>query len=63
MTDKGVNLFDEWAVICVHLSPQEEECTSSLRGDSKMYTAGSIANSQRMLSQINDFAAIAKIRI
>ena len=27
MTDKGFNLFDEWAAICVHLSPQEEERT------------------------------------
>ena len=63
MTDKGLNLFDEWAAICVNLSPQEEECSSSLWGDSKMYTAGSIANSQTMLSQINEFATTAKIRI
>ena len=27
MTDKGFNLFDEYAAICVHLSPQEEERT------------------------------------
>ena len=63
MTDKGFNLFDECTAICVHLSPQEQECTSSLWEDSKMYTAGSLANSQRMLSQINEFAAITKIRI
>ena len=63
MTDKGFNLFDECAAICVHLSPQEEECTSSLWGDSKMYTPGSIANPGRMLSQINEFAAKTKIRI
>ena len=29
MTDKGLNLFDEFATECVHLCPQEEECTSS----------------------------------
>ena len=29
MTDKGFNLFDEFAARCVHLLPQEEECTSS----------------------------------
>ena len=29
MTDKGFNLFDECAARCVHLFPQEEECTSS----------------------------------
>ena len=28
MTGKGLNLFDECAARCVHLS-QEEECTSS----------------------------------
>ena len=63
MTDKDFNLFDEFAAICVNLSPQEEECTSSLWGDSKMYTPDCIANPGRMLSQINDFAAITKIRI
>ena len=45
MTDKGLNLFDEYAARCVHLSPQEEECTSSSWGDSKIYTSSSIANS------------------
>ena len=29
MADKGLNLFDECATECVHLSPQEEERTSS----------------------------------
>ena len=48
MTDKGFNLFYECAARCVHLFPQEEECTSYFRGDSKMYTSSSIANSQRM---------------
>ena len=54
MTDKGFNLFDECAARCVHLSPQEEECTSPSWGGSKMYTSGSIANSQRMLTEINE---------
>ena len=52
MTDKGFNLFDECAARCVHLFPQEEECTSSSWGDSNMYTSSSIANSQRMQTEI-----------
>ena len=63
MTDKGFNLFDTWAARCVHMFPQEEECTSSSWGDSKMYTSGSIANSQRMLNETNKSEAITKIRI
>ena len=63
MTDKGFNLFQKCATICAHLFPQEEECTSSSWGDSKMYTSGSIANSQRMLDVVNESDAIAKIRI
>ena len=63
MTDKRFNLFDDCAVRCVHLSPEEEECTSSSWWDSKMYTSGSIANSQSMLTEINESGAIAKIRI
>ena len=58
MTNKEFNLFDE----CQHLSPQEEECISSSWGDSKMCTSGSIANSQRMLTEINGCGEIAKIR-
>ena len=63
MTDKGFNLFDECAAKCVHLLPQEEECTSSYREDSKLYTSDSIENSQRMVTGINESGAIAKIRI
>ena len=63
MTDKGFNLFDECAARCIHLFPQEEKCTSSSWGDSKMYTFGSIKNSQRMLTEINKNDAIAKIKI
>ena len=32
MIDKELNLFDECAARCVHLSPQEEECTPSSKG-------------------------------
>ena len=60
MTDKRFNLFDRCAAKCVHLFPEEEECTSSSWGDSKMYTSGSIANSQKMLTEINDSDAIVK---
>ena len=51
----------------VHMSPQEEECTTSSRGDSKMYTSGSTANSKRMLivksNKIIKSCAIAKVKI
>ena len=63
MIDKVFNLFDECASRCVHLSPQEEECTSSSWGDSKMYTSGSIASSQRMLTEIKESCTIAKIMV
>ena len=63
MTEKEFNLFDECAARCVHPFPQEEECISSSWEDSKMYTSGTIANSQRMLAEINGSDTIAKIRI
>ena len=58
MTNKGFDLFDE----CVHLSPWEVQWTD---GDSKIntYTFGSIANSQKILTEINESGAVAKIRI
>ena len=62
MTDR-VQSFDERASRCVHLSHQEEECTSSSRGDSKMYTSGSTASSQRMLTEIKETGTIVKIWI
>ena len=49
MADKEFNLFKE----CAHLFPQEEECTSSSSVDSKIYTSGSITNSQKMLTEIS----------
>ena len=45
------------------LFPQGEECTSSYRGGSKMYTTSRIANSRRMQIEINQSGIIAKIRI
>ena len=63
MTDKSFTRFDECTARCVHLFPQQEECTSSSWGDSKMYKSGSIANLQKMLAEINKGGALAKIRI
>ena len=60
MTGNEFNVFDEYASRCVHLSPQEEECTYSSWPDRKMYTFDSIANSQRMPTEINESGAIAK---
>ena len=47
MAEKGSNFFDDCFTECVNLCPQEEECTSSFWGDSKTYTPGTTANSQR----------------
>ena len=63
MKDKGFNLFDKCAARCAHLFPQEEQCSSSSWGDSKMYTSGSTANSQMILTETNEINAITKIRI
>ena len=60
ITDKRFNLFDECAARCADLFPQEEVCTSSSWGYSKMYTSGSIANSQTMLTKINESCGIGK---
>ena len=60
MKDKGFNRFGEYATRRLPLFPQGEECTSSSWGDSKMYTSSSIANSQRMLTEINGSGAIAR---
>ena len=46
MADKGLNLTDECAAEFVNLCPQEDECTISSWGDSKMYNPGTITNSQ-----------------
>ena len=63
MVDKSLNLFDECAAEYVHLCLQEEECTSSSRGDSRMYTPGTIANPYRTPMKLNKNGAIAKVRI
>ena len=65
MTDKGLNLFDDCAAECVYLCPQEEDCTSSSWGYSKIYTSGTLANSQtdRAPTKINKNVAIVKVRI
>ena len=60
MTDKGFNLFDECAARCVHLFLQGEGCASFSWWDTKMYTSGRIANSQTMLTEINESGAITK---
>ena len=65
MTDKGLNLFDDCAAECVHLCPQEEQRTSSSWGHNKMYTPGTMANSQtdRTPTKINKNGAVAKVRL
>ena len=63
MTDKGLVPFNECAARCVHLCPQEEQCPYSSWGDGKMRTSGSITNPQRMLTEINESGATAKIKI
>ena len=56
------NFFEECVVRCAHLSIQEKECTSFSWEDSKMYIPGNIANSQKMLTEINESDAITKIK-
>ena len=48
---------------CAHLSPQEKEVRSPSCGNSKMYTSGTIANSQKMPTEINKNDVIAKVKI
>ena len=50
--------------VYIYLCPQEEECTSSSRGHSKIYTPGTIANSQtdRAPTEINEIGAVFKVR-
>ena len=47
----------------VHLCPLEEEGSSSSWEDSKMYTSGTITNSQRTPTKINKNGAIVKVRV
>ena len=64
-TDKGLNVFDDYAAECVYLFPQEEECTSSYWGHSKIYTLGTMANSQtdRTPTEIDKNGAVTKVEI
>ena len=64
MTDKGLNLFDDCVAECVYLCPQEEECTSSSWGQSKISSPGTIANSQtdRAPTEIKRNGAVVKVR-
>ena len=61
VTDKGLNGGTE----CIYLCPQEEECTFSSWGHSRIYTPGTIANSQadRAPTEINKNGAAVKVRI
>ena len=65
MTDKGLKLFDDCAAECVCLCPQEEECTSSCWGHSKICTPDTIANRQaeRAPNRTNKNGAVVKVRI
>ena len=65
MTGKGLNLFDDCADECVYLCPQEDECTSSSWGHSKINTLGTMANPQtdRAPTEINKNGAVVKSRI
>ena len=58
----GFNLIDECAARCVHLFPLVKGAPVFPEG-TLMYTSGSIANSQRMLSEINESGAKPKISI
>ena len=51
--------------VYIYRCPQEEECTSSSRGYSKIYTPGTIANLQtdRALTKINKNGAVVRLRI
>ena len=63
MVDIGLKRFYECAAECVRMCTKREECTSSSLGDSKIYTPGTIANSQRTPTKINKNVAIAKVRV
>ena len=60
----GLNLYYDFAAECVYLCRQEEECTSSYSRRSKIYSSGTIANSQtdRAPIEININGAAVKIR-
>ena len=51
--------------VYIYPCPQEEECTSSFQGYSKIYTPGTIANLQadRALTKINKNDAVVRLTI
>ena len=59
MSDEDFKRFDEYAVRCVHLSPQEEE----FRFQSSDSKECSIANSERTPIEVNKTNAITIVRI
>ena len=59
MSDEDFKRFDEYAVRCVHLSPQEEE----FRFQSSDSKECSIANSERTPLEVNKTNAITIVRI
>ena len=59
MADEDFKRFDEYAVRCVHLSPQEE----GFRFQSSDSKECSIANSERTPIEINKTNAITIVRI
>ena len=65
MTDKGLNIFDNFTAEFVYQCPQKEECNSSSWGHSKKYTPGTIENSEtdRAPTKINRNDAFAKVRV
>ena len=64
-TGKGLNLFDDCGAECIYLCPQEEDCTSSSWGQSKIYTLRTMADSQtgRATTEIDKNGAVVKVRI
>ena len=64
-TGKGLNLFDDCAAECVYMCPQEEECTSYSWGHSKIYTLGTMEDSQtdRAPTKIDKNGAAAKVKV
>ena len=50
--------------VYIYVCPQEEECTFSSWGHSKIYTPGTVANPQtdRVPTEINENGAVVKVR-
>ena len=60
MGGSGFSFFDGCAVRWVHLSPCQEECTSS---SNKIYICGSISNSQSPPTEISKTGDAAEVKI